>query len=409
MTVAAAPTNTAVRHRSIARAALLRDALIAGVRPVELDEEAMSPRPADIAWIDDLGLRMFDSPRVAFESAIGEQGTAAADVMVPGAAVISQEALADLAWSQPALVGDVLGCLVDDLGDYAEAAQIAGIVAGALLGAGSIDGRSFSAAASSVRAAWGGTVADRVRLAVRAASVLAMQGDARCLELFDLVAAGSAAVGATAFGATAIDSALARMRAAVAHVKRLGSDVATASAAIDAAELAARGIVHAGDRACVGALVGNLRALTFVQARDGEGARAAVTEAWHLVASRDLCVDELAPSFVDEVRAQVLSNLAVVVGTADGWPAAVELYRRGVEIAIDAAPALKMETATLLGYALFRAGELGEARTVLLDADAHAAQTSAPTQRAQIWKLLAVVEADIGDAAASDAWLARLS
>ena len=322
------------------------------------------------AWIDDAGLRRSPSPTDAFLA------DAPADWIDPPMLDADAASRAARALDGAELAG-VLSVLVDDLGRWDDAIAIARAM---------VELETWQQL-------------DALPL-LRAGSLLAIDGDERCLDLFEHVATDAD---------DPIDRTLGALRAAVALVKRLDGTRGHVRGALARTLRCAHDVNDRAARAVLRALVHNLEALVEVRERNPRGARDLVRLAWSLISGDETTSDELGPQFVAEVRTQVLSNLAVVTGLLDGWVDAVPLFERGEQIA-QAGPsdALRMETGCLLGLARFHAGDLLGARNALHraeDAGLHIAMTR---QRAQVHKLLALVEHDLGNAERSQGWLERL-
>jgi Flp pilus assembly protein TadD len=69
----------------------------------------------------------------------------------------------------------------------------------------------------------------------------------------------------------------------------------------------------------------------------------------------------------------------------------------------------RVETASLLGYALTRLERYEEAVEVLTEAEALADGDVTPVRQRHVWELLAVATDGAGNAAAADRWLGRLA
>jgi hypothetical protein len=322
------------------------------------------------AWIDDAGLRRSSSPHDAFLVDAPSSWIEPAVIDERTAALVAR----DLDGS--ALAG-LLAVLVDDLGRWGDAIAIAA------------------------------AVADRDELVLlddlallRTGSMLAIAGDDRCLDVFDHVATHAD---------DAIERTLGALRGAVALVKRLGGTAAQVHDALARTLRCAHDVDDRAARAVLRSLVHNLEALVEVRARNPRGARELVRLAWSLIDGDETHTELLGAQFVAEVRTQVLSNLAVVTGLLDGWSDAVPLFERGARIALEGpSDALRMETGCLLGLARFHAGDLVGAREALHHADDAGSMVALTRQHAQVHKLLALVEHDLGDVERSQFWLDRL-
>lgn len=322
------------------------------------------------AWIDDAGLRRSSSPTEAFLADAPVDWDEPPMLGAGDASRIARLLDADR-------VAGLLAILVDDLGRWDDAIAIAGALA---------DLESW-------------TSFDDLAL-LRAGGLLAIDGDERCLALFEHVAAHAD---------DPIDRTLGALRAAVALVKRLDGSRSDVRAALARTLRRAHDVDDRAARAVLRALVHNLEALVEVRERNARGARDLVRLAWSLIAGDETTTDVLGPQFVAEVRTQVLSNLAVVTGLLDGWADALPLFERGVSIAEDGpSDALRMETGCLLGLARFHAGDLVGARQALHRADDAGRTIALTRQLAQVHKLLALVEHDLGNVERSQHWLDQL-
>ncbi|MCW2921105.1 MAG: hypothetical protein JWL76_979 [Thermoleophilia bacterium] len=321
------------------------------------------------AWIDDAGLRRSTSPTEAFLA------DAPSDWIEPP--VLDAASARRAAQLDSAELAGLYAVLVDDLGRWDDAIALAGAVADR-------DDRDRL---------------DELTL-LRTGSLLAIASDARCLDVFAHVATHAD---------DPVDRTLGAFRTAVALVKRLHGSAGQVRVALAATLRCAHDVQDRATRATLRALVHNLEALVEIRERNPRGARDLVRLAWSLIAGDETTTDQLGPQFVAEVRTQVRSNLAVVTGMLDGWADAIPLFERGVEIA-DAGPsdALRMETGCLLGLARFHAGDLVGARESLHRAEAASRTIALTRQRAQVHKLLALVEHDLGEHERSQRWLDQL-
>ena len=375
----------AARHRSIG---------------TDFDQLAAS----DETWIEDLGLRQSPAPREFFE-----QHACTVLASAPAASLLRSlpssdhatrrlaetmglelsgrtydyAALARHARIAPDEVAQAMTCWVNHFGSWDDAAELAG---------------ELAAIARMLPRTQAGA-----RVLTTAANVLAGRGDERARELYDL-----------AFHRwhDPLMRAFVRLRAAVAEVKRLGAPerIAPALDATAAAVATLRRSGKPGDAACVEALLENLRALVHVRAGDRESAEAAVRRAWAQLDQDLPRSGRLSAQVLDEFRIQVLANLGLATGLGRGWDASLELFGIADDIARrQGRIGFRVETASLLGYALTRLERYDEAVEVLTEAEALADGDVTPIRQRHVWELLAVAADGAGNADAADRWLGRLA
>ena len=359
---------------------------------------------ADETWIEDLGLRQSPAPREFFEHGallvlagakddarrfaqlrhadhVTRRLAAARGLVLEGPQV-DYAAIARYAYVAPDEVAQAMTCWVNHYGSWDDAAQLA---------------TELAHVARGVPHTRGGA-----RVLTTAANVLAGRGDARCRELYEL---------AHSRWGDPVLRFFVRLRAAVAEVKRLDEparvEPALAAAARDVAHLHRVG--RAGDAACADALLENLRALVHVRAGDRAAAEMAVRRAW-LQLDQDLEHSErLSSQVVDEFRIQVLANLGLATGLGTGWDAALELFETADAIAHrQGRLGFRVETASLVGYALARLERYDEALAILTEAEGLAGRDVTPVRQRHVWELLAVAAEGAGKPLDADRWLGRL-
>lgn len=373
-------------------------------RPRAIGADFDTVAAADETWIEDLGLRQSPAPREFFERHAIRVLTAAPAAVLLGslhasdhatrrlAAAVGLEldgptfdyaALARHARIAPDEVAQAMTCWVNHFGSWDDAAAVAA---------------ELAAIARTLPRTKAGA-----RVLTTAANVLAGRGDVRCRMLYDL---------AYHRWHDPVMRAFVRLRQAVAEVKRLGDpdrvEPALAAAAGSARQL--RRNQRPGDAACVEALVENLRALVHVRAGERAKAEAAVRRAWTQL-DQDLPRSARLPGqVIDEFRIQVLANLGLATGLGRGWEAALELFGTADAIARrQGRLGFRVETASLLGYALVRLERWQDAVDVLAEAAELAAADVTAVRQRHVWELLAVASDGAGDAAAADGWLAQLA
>lgn len=235
------------------------------------------------------------------------------------------------------------------------------------------------------------------------ANILAIEGNPFCRELY----AQSARRRLDPY-----DRFFTRFRMAVAEVKRLegGSHAASAIAcAMQHAERLLSDGLTSHDSDFARALIFNLRALVYVRAQQLDEAEIAIIEAWRIMVANPNSTLSVDPRVANRYRVQVLLNRAVLAGIKNDWCNALVVYEDALQFAHTEHQESYDEVLSLLGYALVRSGQPRHALAVLTRAEHLIAGGVTPVRLRQVWKLLAVAAADVGDNQAANAWLAQLN
>lgn len=235
------------------------------------------------------------------------------------------------------------------------------------------------------------------------ANILATEGDTRCRELY---------AQSELRRRDPYDRFFTRFRMAVAEVKRLEGG-AHAASAIECAERYADRLRSEGltthDSEFARALVLNLGALLHVRAQRLDDAETAMAAAWTLMRENSNDTLAMASGVANRYRIQVLANRAVLAGLKNDWTGALAVYQDALRLANTEHQESYDEVLSLLGYALVRSGQPRHALAVLTSAEQLIAAGVTPIRLRQVWKLLAIASADVGDEVAANAWLARLN